>query len=477
MRRHIIALGLTASLFGCSQSATPTSPSTPTNVVAGDPNGGVALPDGPKANGPWVGAAAGNDAFVAGMQETFVAVWVDVPAHSEKQGQAPAAVALVIDTSGSMGGDKIKHAREGAQRLVESLRDGDIVSLHTFSDAVQERVAPVRLDSRSRQQVASIIAELRAEGGTNLFEGVRAAGMAAMAAPASHSIRRVVLISDGNATVGNTSTEMISLLGEKAADRSVQITGIGVGLDYNEHALNQLAIRSSGRLYHVTDSKVLPEIVQSEIALLKSTRAANARIAVVPAPGVELLSVDGARSMNQNGTLEIPLGSMFAGQHRELIVRARVNVPSEGSHPIASVRLQFSDPTEGNLERVQEAVARFDVVGDARVASSRRNLKAQGVLAMLDASRTTSMAAADIDGDRFGDAEKRLEEAERNLRAAAQQATNKQDKMRFEASAGRVSAAKAGASAAAAAPPAARAETKRKKSLEANDAAMDLGGF
>jgi len=223
MRRLLIALGISASVIGCAPSVpTPTAPGSGSNVVAGD--GNVALPDGPKANGPWVGAAAANDAFVSGMQETFVAVWVDVPNVTSNQSQAPAAVSLVIDTSGSMSGDKIKHAREGAVRLVESLRDGDIVSVHSFSDAAQERVAPTRLDARSRQQIAGVIAELRAEGGTNLFEGVRAAGMAAMAAPATHSIRRVVLISDGNATVGNTSTDMIAMLGERAADRSVQIT-------------------------------------------------------------------------------------------------------------------------------------------------------------------------------------------------------------------------------------------------------------
>ncbi len=477
MRRLLIALGLTASLLGCTPTSTTSNTAvTPNAVVAKDPVDGVALPDGPSGNGPWVGAAAGNDAFVAGMQETFVAVWVDVP-NSSKQAHAPAAVALVIDTSGSMGGDKIKHARESAMKLVDNLRDGDVVSVHTFSDAAVERVSPVRLDARSRQQVASVIAELRAEGGTNLFEGVRAAGMAAMAAPNTHSIRRVVLISDGNATVGTTSTDMIAMLGEKAGDRSVQITSIGVGLDYNEHALNQLAIRSSGRLYHMTDSKNLPEIIQSEMALLKSTRAANAKIAIVPAPGVQLLGVEGARGVMMGNNIEVPLGSMFAGQHREFVVRARLNAPTEGSHPIASVRLVFADPTEGNLERIQEAVARFDVVGDAVLASSKKNSKAHGVLAMLDAGKTTQMAAADIDGDRFGDAEKKLEEAERNLRQAAAQATSKADKVRLESSAAKVGKARAGAGAAAAAPAPARAAEKRKQSLEANDAAMDIQGF
>lgn len=478
MRRLLIALGLSATIIGCG-TTTPSAAGPGTVAIGVD--GAVVVPvasDGPQnPNAPWVGAAAASDAFVAGTQDTFVAVWVDVPTASQKIAQAPAAVALVIDTSGSMSGDKIKHARDAALKLVDSLRDGDIVSVHSFSDGVQERVAPVKLDARSRQQIASAVLELKAEGGTNLFEGVRVAGMSAMAAPSSHAIRRVVLISDGNATVGTTSTDMIGMLGEKAGDRSVQITTIGVGLDYNEKALNQLAVRSSGRLYHLTDSKNLPEIVQSEIALLKSTRAANAKIAIVPAPGVDLLAVEGSRGTFVNGAMEVPLGAMFAGEHKEFVVRARLRAPDSGSHPIASVRLVFNDPTEGNLERIQEAVARFDVVADAKVAEARINAKAQGVFAMIDASKSAERAAVALNDDRFEEAEKDLMATEQKLRTAAQHAATKQDRARLEKSADKVGAARAGAGAAAAAPAAAKPMAKRKAALETNDTAMDMAGF
>ncbi|MBK6516073.1 MAG: VWA domain-containing protein [Polyangiaceae bacterium] len=478
MRRTLTALGLAATLIGCG---TTTQNAVGPHAVAIGVEGSVVTPvlaDGPSnPNGPWVGAAAASDAFLPGTQDTFVAVWVDVPLASDKIAQAPAAVALVIDTSGSMSGDKIKHARESALKLVESLRDGDIVSVHSFSDAVQERVAPVKLDALSRQRIASAILELKADGGTNLFEGVRMAGMSAMGAPSSHAIRRVVLISDGNATVGTTSTDMIAMLGEKAGDRSVQITSIGVGLDYNEKALNQLAIRSSGRLYHLTDSKNLPEIVQSEIALLKSTRAANAKVAIVPAPGVDLIAVEGSRGTFVNGTMEVPLGAMFAGEHKEFVVRARLRAPDSGSHPIASVRLVFNDPTEGNLERIQEAVARFDVVGDAKVAAAKVNLKAQGVFALIDASKSTERAAVAMNDDRFEEAEKDLVATEQKLRVAAKNASSKSDRQRLEKSADKVSQARAGAGAAAAAPAAAKPMAKRKAALETNDAAMDMSGF
>jgi Ca-activated chloride channel family protein len=48
--------------------------------------------------------------------------------------RAHAAVALVIDTSGSMSGSKIENARAAAQALVHKLSDGDIVAIQTFSD-------------------------------------------------------------------------------------------------------------------------------------------------------------------------------------------------------------------------------------------------------------------------------------------------------------------------------------------------------
>lgn len=473
MRRLLIALGLSASLIGCATSGTQ----DPVVASATD----AALADGPVAGSAWIGAAAESDAFVAGTQDTFVAVWVDVPTTAVAS-RASAAVGLVIDTSGSMEGDKIQDARLAAKKLVESLADGDIVSLHTFSDVAVQRVAPTRLDARTRQQINSIISEVKAEGATNIFDGVREAGLAVMAAPDTHPVRRVVLISDGNATAGNTSVEMIGNLGEKAGDRSVQVTAIGVGLDYNETILNQLATRSSGRLYHLTDSKALPEIIQSEVALLQSTRAANAKVAIVAAPGVQILGADGARGNFVDGNLQVPLGALFAGQHREFIVRVRITAPElvEGQsakHPLASVRLVYADPNEGNLERIQETVARFDVVSSPSVAKERANAKALGVFAMIDASKRTETASIAINNDRFDDADAELAVTESNLRKAAEKATTSADKNRLEASANRVNATRSGAGAARSAPAPAKAAAKRKVSLEANDAALDMSGY
>jgi len=484
MLRWKVAVGLwLAGALGCGSGASAASnaaqPSTPAEVavasVAADPQIAAAqASDAPSPSGTWVGAATASDALVSGPQESFVAVWVDVP-KQQAEAHAPAAVALSIDVSGSMAGDKIVRAREAAARFVTQLRDGDIVSVHSFADSTREHVPPTRLDATSRARIASVIAELSPQGGTNLFEGVRAAGLSAMSAPPSHPVRRVVLISDGLATVGTTSREQLANLGEKAGDRGVQVTAIGVGLDYDERTLNRLAQSSSGRLYHLADARALPEILQAELGLLTSTRATNARVAIVPAPGVQVLGVDGARSVHRAGTLEVPLGAMFAGQHKEFVVRVRFTAPQEGKHPLASVRFVYDDPTEGNLERVQEAIARFEVVRDPSLA--RLNDRAQGVFAMVTAGLVTERAAQAIDADRFDEAERELAQVEQRLRTQASAARDAKEKQRFEFSAEQVSSARKGASAAAQAPAAARPAAKRAVTLKANDAALDMQGF
>src|SRR4029078_7027032 len=93
--------------------------------------------------------------------------------------------------------------------------------------------------------------------------------------------------------------------------------------------------------------------------------ATVAFVEVLPARGVQLLGGDGVRaSFGQGGALKIPLGAMFGGQHREMLVRVRVTAAGDGEKPLASVRFHFQDPSEGNLDRVQEVVAHYQVTTD-----------------------------------------------------------------------------------------------------------------
>jgi len=492
VRRMLLALSLSGLVVGCASgpavqlgaastggapsaadAKTPESPATAPMSVAGDSSEDVAAVT---ASGPWIGAAGATRAMLPGVRETSMGVWVDVP-NAHREVHAPVALALVIDTSGSMAGEKILNARAAANRLVEGLEDGDIVSIQTFSDSARQLLPPVRLDGRARARVRGTIEELRPDGGTNLFDGLRLGENTAQSAPASHSVRRVVVISDGIANVGPSSPSVLGAVAAQGADRGVQVTAIGVGIDYDETTLNELAMRSSGRLYHLDEPREMAAILEKEINLLQATMATHAFVEIVPAPGVQILRVDGVRADRWQTGFRVPLGSMFAGQHRELLVRMRVDAPQEGSHPLASVRLHFRDPSEGSLDRVQEVVARYDVTRDSSLVASTAHPKTEAIMAMVGAGQVAVQAAQDVNHDRFDEADRNLAAAEQQLLASAKQVRAKKDKARIMLQVETLQRARRSASAAAKAPPAARPAAKRKGALKLNDAGMDMWGL
>jgi Ca-activated chloride channel family protein len=441
-------------------------------AIAADPN------DSEVAGGSWLGAAGGSDYVLVGDQEQFIGVWVDVP-KGKRRPHVPTAVTLTIDTSGSMQGDKIVQARNAARALVGRMKDGDLVSIQTFSDRAHEIIPPTELNARSRQAVSSTISELSADGATNMFEALNLAIGRTQRTPPSHPVRRVVLISDGRATAGPTDSETLARIAERGMGHGVQVTAMGVGLDYDENALNELAVRSSGRLFHLSDPQELAGIVNSELDLLQRTMATNAFVEVVPAPGVQLVAANGARaSWSSNGSLRVPLGTMFAGQRREILVRFRMSTQAvEGQTPIASARLHFRDPAEGGLSRIQEVVVRGQLTTDAALMSRHKNPEAQAIFAMHEASTIASRARQQVASGDFDHADVELARAEETLRKRAEHAKSKRDRSRMMKAAQSIAKNRRAVRAAKKAPPAARPAAARASSLELNDAAMDMQGL
>lgn len=424
----------------------------------------------------WVGASGLSEYVLAGSSETLLGVWIDVPS-SAKQAVPSSAMALVVDTSGSMRGAKIENARSAAKALIDKLSNGALVGLYSFSDGVDERMPLTALSPASRPSFLSAISTLTPSGNTNLFEGIRSGERAVFAAPATHPVRRVIVLSDGQANVGPSSPDILGALAARGQEHGIQVTAVGVGTDYDEHTLNALATRSSGRLYHMSEPGELTAILQQEMGLLKATAATDAYVDIVPAPGVQVLGVDGARTIAEGTGYRVPLGSMFAGQHREMLVRVRVNADADGSHALASVRLHFRDPSDGNIERVQETVARYQVTHDASVVALRQNARTREIVAVNEAGKLADSAAEKASKGDVDKAAQDLAKAEEKLLAQAKLAKDDAERQRIAANVSNISKARRATEAAAAAPAAAKPKAAREASLEANQASMKNAGY
>lgn len=479
----VVALSFLAQ--GCGKAAlpppvaaTPSSPSANTTEtqVASTPDSAATAEEPTSPNGPWIGVSAEGGVLATTTRETFLGIWVDAPKQKVRpERRGPVELALVIDTSGSMTGSKIVAAREAASTLVRSLRDGDIVALDAFSDDAQTIVPPTTVNASTREAILGEIRRLVPSGSTNIFAGLTLAQNQLSTAPASHAIRRIVVLSDGQANRGPSSPEMLGSVARQGLRIGAQVTSLGIGIDYDERTLNEMAVQTNGRLHHVVEPQETAGVLASELALVDSTVANDAFVEIVAAPGVEILRAEGLPGDRFAGGLRIPLGALHAGQHREALVRVRIVDPgafAAQQRPLASVRLRFRDASEGNLERIQEVIARTQLSNDARAVASAADARTQGMIAMRQSAEAQLVAAQRMNDGNFEEAEKQLERARQALLAQASTMTNKAEKRRLETAATKVETARV----AARAMPAQPKSAQRAGALKMNAAAMsDLG--
>lgn len=274
-------------------------------------------------------------------RDVHLGIFIRAPEPRPSVRRAPIAVSLAIDISGSMHGEKIANARLAALRFLDALREDDQIALIVFNDSVSTLAPMSKLSPARREALRRAIGALGPGGGTNLYGGLRAG--IDETARADAGARRVILISDGQGNVGPSDVHSLGRLASDGNERHVQVSAIGVGVDYDEAALSAIAIRSAGRYTHLRNPSMLASIVEAELSRLNETVATEIILEIRPRPGVILEPI--TPGIERDGErLRIPIGALSGGQQRELLVRARVsgqaNDEANSKRAIAEVRLE-----------------------------------------------------------------------------------------------------------------------------------------
>lgn len=211
-------------------------------------------------------------------------------------------VALVLDASGSMAGEKLRLARMAAARFVRSLRPQDRACVVSYDHEVT-LVAP---PAKPSEGMAKLIERIASGGSTNLHGGWLTG---ARALPAGG---RVILLSDGLANVGElTGAEaMGAAAGDFYRSHEVVTSTIGVGNDYDEHLMGAMASQGGGGHYFAHSPDAIAEAFSQERFAMSAVALDRVR-----------LVLDG---------VEQPLGSLFSGEQRAGVFRM-LKVPKTAS--------------------------------------------------------------------------------------------------------------------------------------------------
>ena len=264
--------------------------------------------------------------------------------------RAPMNLAVVIDHSGSMGGGRLQQAKQAAHTLVDRLSVHDRLAVVSYGDHVSVNHPSVSVTPADKERLHAAIDQIRRHGGTNLAGGFVKGSDIVASHMTDVSVNRVVLMSDGKANVGPQTPQALGKLASQKLDQGVSVSTMGVGLDYNETLMAEMAKQGAGNYYFVEDEKKLAEIFKKEFHTLSQAVARKAKLEIEIGSGVEMLALHGFPHKTKGNRVSVSLGTFYARQHKDIMLDLSVSARGDGRRDIVSARLEFADVTKDNKQ-------------------------------------------------------------------------------------------------------------------------------
>lgn len=322
----------------------------------------------------------------------------DVRASDAKiEGQQPVQLVLVIDRSGSMAGEKIARARAAALSFVDQLRPEDSMGVVTFGSNTTE-LPVLEADEEGKTRMRSFISGIVESGGTNISGGLdRAAAL--LGAAKAGGVRRVVLMSDGQPTEGRTGVDELVKQVVDLHEKSLAITALGIGYDFNSTLMQRLAERGGGFYAYLDDPSRLEAVLALELAQARGAVARNVVLRLTLPAGVELVQVAG-REVERNGTEAlVPLPDFTPGQTAQAYVELKL--PTGAATLNVEARLEYFDPSSKERRRGEAANLAANTTPDLETSEASKDAQvASDCIRAVGSTKLVAAAEAFERGDR-----------------------------------------------------------------------------
>lgn len=285
----------------------------------------------------------GEPVMLAGQnQKAYVKISLlgfDLPRSVARPG---VNLALVLDRSSSMSGDKFEKAKQAAMMVIDRLSAQDIISIITYDSTVDVLVPATRVGNRDA--LRERIMGLRPRGTTALFAGVSHGIEEVQKFLDDKRVNRVILLSDGQANVGPSSPNELGRLGESAGKLGISISTIGLGLGYNEDLMTQLAMRSDGNHGFAETADELATIFNYELGDVLSVVAQDVSVEIEFDNGVRPL-----RGLNREVEIYgrkavLSLNQLYSKQEKYVLLEVEVPAGQAGKQrDLARVSLGYNN--------------------------------------------------------------------------------------------------------------------------------------
>ena len=323
------------------------------------------------------------------------------PATDEESNETNLNIALVIDQSKSMGDyGWMPRVLAAAQSLIMQLKDKDILSVVSFNDK-----PTVIIDAQSaanKNQLVSHLSTINAEFGTEMYKGLLAGVNQVRKYKNDRMVNHVILLTDGH-TFGDDDDCLT--LAQKAKDEGIGISTMGLGTDWNDAFLDELASITGGNSVYIRTLNDVKEFLDTQVRSLSDVYAERVQLSIAPDPGIELemafrLAPTPQRLPHENGVIQLGglqaeratlilmqfqlPGGIEKGYHSvvRLVASGEIMQSQQKFHAVSDLALEVTDKIHADdapppaLVDALSKLALFKLQEDASVAAQSGDINA-----------------------------------------------------------------------------------------------------
>lgn len=243
--------------------------------------------------------------------------------------RAPLCLAIALDASSSMRGPRFALAIQATRNVVASLGPHDRLAVVTFDRGARVVFGPTALDDEGTAQCHRALDRLATGVGTDLGGGWREASEAVLRVMMPGAVRRVLVLTDGYPSRGETQRDALRARVAEGHARGVETSMVGIGDGIDETLCSVLAQAGDGRFHYVRDEGVLGDVVAAEVDGAKAVVAREVDVMLGLSPRVERAELLHRYACRPEGrTMVVRIGSLTHDNPRAVLFAATLGAGS-----------------------------------------------------------------------------------------------------------------------------------------------------
>jgi Ca-activated chloride channel family protein len=351
----------------------------------------------------------------------FIVARIVAPRPIVERPRSPVNLAIVLDRSGSMSGEKLRVAKAAVEEAIGRLQPDDRFSVVVYDDKVDVVIGSAGASGESRRAAIERLRVIEARGSTNLGEGWLRGCEQVASQLADRGVNRCLLLTDGLANVGITDPDELTRHASELRARGVSTSTFGVGNDFDERLLQELADAGGGHFYYIADAPQIRDAITSEVGETLEVVARDVILDATARDDVRIEPISPYAASSHANRTTVSIGDLVSEQVVEVVLRLSFPYGDLGREIGAIVALTDHDGVFGSGGAGQTDATRLTwAYADDRANDAQpRDRDVDRAVAAVFAARARQEAVEHNRGGDFIDARRTLSSTAERIRTYA----------------------------------------------------------